>query len=217
MGVPMPDSGSIVILGCGGHARSVVDILLANDPNVRIVFVDEAACPDEKLYGFDVVSNVECLQGREYFPATGDGLRRKGLLAKYGLDNVSSIISKRAYVSRSAHLSKGVFIGAGAHIGPFAEIGVGSIVNSCAVVEHEVKVGRFSHIAPNATVSGRCVLGDHVFLGAGSVVKDRVSISDGIVVGAGSVVIKDLVEPGVYAGSPVRRIESSSLVQRPIL
>ena len=55
---------------------------------------------------------------------------------------------------------------------------------------------------------GRCEIGDHVFLGAGSTVIDKRKIVDHVIIGAGSTVIKDILEPGIYVGSPARKIHS---------
>jgi acetyltransferase-like isoleucine patch superfamily enzyme len=63
-------------------------------------------------------------------------------------------------------------------------------------------------VSVNATVAGRCRVGDRVFLGAGSVVIDGVSIADDIVIGAGAVVVDDLHESGTYVGAPARRVRS---------
>ena len=57
-------------------------------------------------------------------------------------------------------------------------------------------------------VLGKVTLGNNVWLGANAVVLKDVSISENIIVGANSLVNKSLVEPGVYVGSPVRRIEN---------
>lgn len=56
------------------------------------------------------------------------------------------------------------------------------------------------------TVCGNCRIGDGVFLGAGATVIEQIQIGPGVVVGAGATVVKDLIEPGVYVGTPARRI-----------
>lgn len=32
-----------VIIGCGGHARSIADVILHNDKNANVVFLDKTA------------------------------------------------------------------------------------------------------------------------------------------------------------------------------
>ena len=50
------------------------------------------------------------------------------------------------------------------------------------------------------------VIGNEVFIGAGSIILPGVTVGDRVVIGAGSVVTKSLPGNGVYAGSPARRI-----------
>jgi galactoside O-acetyltransferase len=58
----------------------------------------------------------------------------------------------------------------------------------------------------NYTVS-RVIIGKHVIVGTNSIIYPGVTIGDGAAISAGSIVKKDLPAWGVYAGSPLRRIE----------
>lgn len=49
-------------------------------------------------------------------------------------------------------------------------------------------------------------LGDNVVIGTNSVVIGPVRICDNVIIGAISLVNKDITEPGVYVGTPVRKI-----------
>lgn len=49
-------------------------------------------------------------------------------------------------------------------------------------------------------------LGDNVVIGANSVIIGPVRICDNVTIGAMSLVNKDIVEPGVYVGSPARKV-----------
>lgn len=50
-------------------------------------------------------------------------------------------------------------------------------------------------------------IGNNVSIGSNATVLP-VSICDNVVIGAGSVVTKDIVEPGIYAGNPARKIRT---------
>jgi acetyltransferase-like isoleucine patch superfamily enzyme len=45
-------------------------------------------------------------------------------------------------------------------------------------------------------------------LGAGAVVIDGVFVTSDVIIGAGGVVVGEIVDPGVYVGVPVRRLNS---------
>lgn len=189
----------IYIIGCGGHARSVADVILNNDPSVQIIFVDEEAREKEKIFGFPVVRSLP-FKARNLFVAIGDNQKRQ-IFSKG--KNLISVISHTATISASAIIEKGCFIGEGAHIGPFAHIGTGTIVNTNAVVEHEVQIGSFCHLSSNSTVCGRTKIGNNVFLGAGATVIDKINICSNVIIGAGSTVVKNINLTGTYVGAPV--------------
>jgi serine acetyltransferase len=50
------------------------------------------------------------------------------------------------------------------------------------------------------------IFGDNVVIGANSVVVGPVTICSNVVIGALSLVNRDITEPGVYIGTPVRKI-----------
>lgn len=56
------------------------------------------------------------------------------------------------------------------------------------------------------TKIGRVIIGNNVFIGAGSVVLCNTRIGDDVIIGANSLVSKDLPSNGVYAGNPAKFI-----------
>ncbi len=199
-------AGKIVIFGCGGHSRSVTDVLLSIRPQADVVFVDSNARPGEKLYGFDIRGEYE-LGDEQVFLAIGDNEARKRQLESIEGRNLISIIAASAHLGHRSTIEAGCFVGNFCHIGPESVIGRNTILNTAAIIEHEVRIGEHCHIGPNATVSGRGKIGDLVFVGVGATVKDYISICSNVVIGAGATVVSDIVEPGTYVGTPARRIK----------
>jgi len=193
----------IYIIGCGGHARSVADVVLDNNPSQTIVFVDENARENETIFGFPVVKDLP-ENAENIFIAIGDNAKRQKLSENKNLIN---IISKRAYISPTAEISDGIFIGDGVHIGPFAKIGRGCIINNNAVIEHECEIGKFAHVSVNTTICGRVHIGNNVFMGAGTTVRDYMNICSDVTVGVGAAIVKNITEPGIYVGVPANKIK----------
>ena len=50
-------------------------------------------------------------------------------------------------------------------------------------------------------------IGDHVSIGSNATILP-VKICNHTVIGAGAVVTKDILEPGIYAGNPAKKIKS---------
>ena len=192
---------SFVLFGCGGHARSVAAVILDNDPSAEIIFVDEKAQDGEKILGFPVITNIPS-DAKNIFVAIGDNKKRKKISEGKKL---ISIISSRATISAGAIIEDGCFVASGAYIGPQTHIAQGTIINTHTVIEHEVDIGNFCHIAPHTTICGRSHLGNNVFLGAGSTVIDKIHVCSDVIIGAGGVVVRDITMEGTYVGCPVKR------------
>jgi UDP-N-acetylbacillosamine N-acetyltransferase len=207
----------LVILGFGGHARSVADIALTLGIK-GLIFVDEAAGSNESLWGFPVrkAFDDKLPDGWQTFAASGNNQTRRAQVATILGRSwpLATLISPTATIGREASISAGCFIGHHAHVGPLSSIGTACIINTGAVVDHECTVGDYTHVSVNSSVAGRCHLGSFVFLGAGAVVIDKACIADSITVGAGGVVVRPLVEPGIYVGAPARPVKAKTNRER---
>lgn len=201
----------ILIFGCGGHGRSIADVLFAGNPRGELAFVDPAAGEDETIMGCRTFRHMPAAGSYSCIIGVGDNRKRQELFLMardHSRLEVISVLSKLSYVGKFTHIGEGCFAGNYCHIGPEAKVGNNTILNTACVVDHGVVIGEHCHIGPNATISGWSTIGDFVFVGVGATVIDRVSICSHVVIGAGSTVVRNIDEPGVYAGSPVRRLRS---------
>jgi len=97
---------------------------------------------------------------------------------------------------------------------PNCSVGANTIVKCLSVIGTNVTVGSDCFIGPGVMllysnplgISEPCKISDRVFLGAGVSVLPGVKICSGTIIGTGAVVIKDITEPGTYAGVPCKRI-----------
>lgn len=198
----------ICIYGCGGHGRSVADVVLSLDANSMLIFADENARPGETVMGFPVVhpKGAEA-QAYRYVLAIGDNVRRAAIYDRLKTSaTLDKLISPRAYVGVNASMQSSVIAMHDVHIGPCTVIGVNCLLNTGCIVEHDCVVGNHSHVAPGAVICGGVTLGEFVVIGAGAVVRDGVKLASYVTVGAGAIVVEDIVQPGVYVGAPARRI-----------
>jgi len=196
----------LILFGCGGHSRSVADIILSGGVYQQLVFVDQNARENEEIFGFPVLREHPLLD-RPYFFAIGDNEARHRKLLEVGPEYLISVVSEKAYFGVNASYGKGCFVGNFSHIGPDVRIGANTIINNAAIVEHEVTVGDHCHIGPGSVISGRCNISDLVFVGVGAIVKDYIQICPNVTIGAGATVVCNITEPGVYVGTPARRIK----------
>lgn len=204
-----PAKRQLIILGFGGHARSVADVALAVGYE-SLVFVDEHAREGEVFLGFPVLRAFKPHHSNAWdaFPASGNGLVRKSQveLIKQNEWRLTSLIAPSATRGVGSSVGDCVFVGHQAHIGPMAVVGMGSIVNSGAVVEHECVVDDWAHVSVNATMAGRSHLGHFSMLGAGACIIDSIAVASHVTIGAGAVVHKSIIESGVFVGVPATRL-----------
>ncbi|WP_434516862.1 acetyltransferase [Dechloromonas sp. ARDL1] len=205
----MIERRKLLILGFGGHARSVADVALACG-YVELVFVDEHARDGESFLGYSVTTDIVPYVGLDWviFPAAGDNRKREIqciTACELGFP-IATLISPKASIGAGASLADGCFVGHHAHVGPMAGVGRACIINTGAIVEHECQVGDFCHVSVNAAIAGRSRLGDYSMLGAGATIIDQVLVCNDVIVGAGAVVSRSIEIPGTYVGVPARSL-----------
>ena len=201
-----------IIIGAGGHARVVHDILEPNHNIDVTAFVDNTPRgSDEQIMGTPVIGDHSVIPGyvekndvTGYVVAVGDNeIRRDHFekLREMGLEPVRAI-HPQAHVSETADIGEGTVVAPGAIVTTNAEIGPNAIINTGSVVEHESEIGGHTHVAPGSTVAGRVTIGTETFVGMGTSIKEYTEIGSNVVVGAGSVVLDDIESGDTVAGAP---------------
>lgn len=198
----MDEKKRLVLIGGGGHCRSVLDAAKRMGLFEEIVVTDHSMVAGTEFMGCKVAGGDEVLP--QLFQAgfgmafvsvgsiKGTRLReelcRKVEAEGFGLPN---IIDPSAVVSGYARIGKGVFVGKNAVINAGVRVGDMAIINTGAVIEHGCRIGSFSHVSVGAVVCGDSELGDSVFVGANATVIQGVRIGMGSIIGAGSLVLGD--------------------------
>ena len=199
----------VIIIGAGGHAKVIADIVRASGDTV-VGFLDDAFSGEREFYGSFVIGKVsdykrytlEC----SFIVAIGNNSVREKIAT--GMEcQWYTAIHPSAVVSQSAMIGIGTAVMAGAVINADAVIGGHVIINTGTIVEHDCTVGDYTHISPKSVVCGGTSVGKHVWVGTGSTVVNVVSICDNVTVGAGCVVVRSIDESGTYVGVPARKIK----------
>jgi UDP-perosamine 4-acetyltransferase len=117
------------------------------------------------------------------------------------------IVSPGSSINEDVQLSAGTVVFDGVIVNSGSKIGRMCILNTNSTVDHDCLLGDNVHIAPGATLSGGVNVGNNTMIGTGAAVIHSVTICAGCLIGAGSTVVEDLIVPGIYVGSPARRIK----------
>ena len=183
---------TLLIVGAGGHGRSVAEAALAAGEYKLMGFVDDAAPNLRQVWEWPVFGStadlVSCRQHADAaIVAIGNNRLREELhcrLAAAGFELVT-VIHPKAMVSPRAVIGAGSAIMAGAIVGTEAELGAGVIVNAAAVVDHHCRVEDFGHLGVKAGMAGGSVLGRSAWMQAGSVLGYGVKVEPGEVLEPG--------------------------------
>ncbi len=198
-----------VVLGAGGHARSVVDVLERAGHTVVAVTGQTAGQPwhVDVLADDDAALSLIERDGLHACVAVGSNAARARLVADLVARGVSAppVVASTATVSPRSRLGAGTVVLEHAHVGPAAVLGDGVIVNTAAVVEHDCAVGHAAHVAPGAVLLGAASVGEATLVGSGARVLPGVAVGARVTVGSGAVVMAPVADGQTVVGVPATR------------
>ncbi len=203
----------LVLVGGGGHCKSVIDSIkaLGKYKLIGITDFDKKDC----IGGVPIIGKDDQLQilfdsgVRHAFITVGSigdtsvRLKLYQQLKAIGY-HLPVIIDTSAIVSEYATIGEGSFIGKGAVINTDSKIATNCIINSGSIVEHDCTIGDFVHIAPGAVLSGSTNIGSHTHIGTNATVIQNINIGEQVLIGAGSVVISHILKGAIAYGNPCK-------------
>ena len=207
----MSEARKLLLIGGGGHCRSVLDCIISTGQYETIGIIDKdcsASALNIPVVGDDAdLPRLKSEGWTDAFISVGSigttALRRRlyQMVQDIGY-HTPSIIDPTAIIARDVTIKEGSFIGKRAIVNTGCEIGLCAIVNSGAIVEHDCVVGGFSHISPGATLCGQVSIGTDTHIGAGAVVRQGITIGNNVLIGVGSVVVKNMSNNVKAYGNP---------------
>ncbi|MDR0138860.1 acetyltransferase [Metabacillus idriensis] len=201
----------LIIIGASGHGKVVADIALKMNKWQTIAFLDD----DESIttsMGLEVIGTSDEVfthtNDYDIFVGIGNNATRQKIHEKLEEAGASIplLVHPGAAIGSQVDLGIGTAVMAGTIINSCTIIGKGCIINTGSTIDHDNCIEDFVHISPGVHLAGTVKIGQGSWIGIGSAVSNNVTITGGCKVGAGAVVVKDITEPGVYVGVPVRRV-----------
>lgn len=201
----------LLIIGASGHGKVVADIAIKMNKWQSIAFLDDDKSIKSSMNlavigtSDDVFTHIN---EYEIFVGIGNNTTRQRIhemLETFGA-SMPNLIHPKAVIGNQVDIGTGTVVMAGVVINCCTKIGRGCIINTGSTIDHDNYIDDFVHISPGAHLAGTVYVGRGSWLGIGSVVSNNINITSGCQIGAGSVVVKDITEPGVYVGVPVRRV-----------
>jgi len=195
-----------VIVGGGGHAASVADVVASCIGFLIIGYVDHEPSSQAGLSAYEwlgddsvipdfIETGCSFVLGVGQIPYANRRVEIKDRLLQAGA-TLPSFIASSAVVSPSASIGAGTVLHHGSIVNAGAQIGDFCIVNSSALIEHGTCIADHCHIATGATVNGDCSIGARSFVGSGAIIFQGVNLVEDSVIRAGEVVARSPANSG---------------------
>ena len=201
----------IVLLGFGGHAKSIIDTIETLKKYEIVGISDVVEKQGERYRKYSVAYRDEQLEYlfdsgiKNLFISVGymgnSKIRNElFLLAKKIGYSFPPIIDPTAIVAKDVIIEEGVFIGKSAIVNADAKIHKMAIINTGSIIEHESEIGDFTHIAVGTVICGQANIGNNSFVGSNATIIQNIQVGNDVIIGAGCVVRKNLENGCLYTG-----------------
>ncbi len=214
--VEMVTSQRVLIVGAGGHAQVVADILgRMSDADNEVAPIgyldDDPTLLGQDRLGLPVLGSTKQLSLAAHdaiVVAVGDNETRRNLFEQFVSAGQRLIIAchPSATIAPDVLICPGTMICARVVVNPGSRIGADVILNTACSVDHHNVIGDHVHIAPGVHLGGDVTVGEGTLVGIGATVMPQRKVGAWSVIGAGSVVSKDIPAYSVAVGVPARVI-----------
>lgn len=198
----------VVVVGAGGHAREIADIIGRSAAYEVLGFLADTAPAAHDPAASRYLGTVDRLadHATHYALAIGDSVARARVAAR--LDELGgqpiTVVDPDSTIGSNVSLGVGTIVFPGVRITTDVRLGRHCHVNVNATVSHDCRLGDFVTVSPGSVVCGTVTLGDRTYVGANACIRQNITIGADVLVGAGAMVTRDLPNPGVYVGCPAR-------------
>jgi acetyltransferase-like isoleucine patch superfamily enzyme len=200
-------------------------MIIKNNKPILIIGFEESSITHEAIYFLEEEGSVadKIISPKEFFDlknkedyqyhigmgAFTGNLEERGKVCNilYDFDCVS-IIHSTSFVARDFKIEKGLFVAPFVTILQRTKIDKFCWIESYSLVAHYCNIGKNCIINPGTLIGGKSVIGNNCILKMKSSVSNKIKICDNVIVGGFSSVTKDIIEPGIYVGTPARKIKS---------
>lgn len=207
----------IFILGTGGHARDVADIVAAIGR--RPVFVTRDVSEVRHWAGRDQIEleeNLLGLAGADFAIGIGDNALRARVAAQHSGRRFPALIHPDTSFGRNqrriVEAAAGATVFAGVRFGSGIQVGTFCTFNLNATISHDCSIGNFVNVSPGANIAGNVCIGDGAWIGIGAAINQggddhKLKIGTNTMIGSGTVVLGNCEPDTIYVGVPARKVE----------
>jgi sugar O-acyltransferase (sialic acid O-acetyltransferase NeuD family) len=138
--------------------------------------------------------------------------KRLSLFESLGIpdERLATFVHPTAYIASNVHLSPGCVVMPYVCISPQTTFGKCCIMLQSCTIGHNNVISDNVHISAQACVGGYLNIGKGAHIGMNSSIRENVTIGDYATLGGGSMLLTDIPEGQIWAGSPARFIRMAN-------
>ena len=201
----------LAILGAGELGKQVANFALQDGHYDKVVFYDDFNVGDDILGNTNqLINDYKDKKFDELIIGIGYNHlkeRTKKYLNLKDKIKFGKIIHSTCWVDKSSSIGDGCVLYPKSVVDKNVVIKDNSIINLNCTIAHDTSIGLSCFLAPTVSIAGFCSIDDECFLGIGTVLKDNISIVNETILGAATVVVKSIIEKGIYVGNPAKLIK----------
>lgn len=153
----MMQDNRYLLLGNGGHARVIKDLIEKINGTVAHVFNNDSEYDTDLEPGLPLVI------------AIGNNEIRQSIVKKVK-HFMPSLVHPSAQLAAEVSLGAGTVVLANAVIQAGAVIGAHCLINANVVIDHEAQLGDFVNVYPNTYIGGAAIISDHTTIAPGTII-----------------------------------------------
>lgn len=208
---------TLAIIGSGDLGQQFAHYAVTDGHYGSVVFFDDFTT-EETVNGCWVIGKTDDIEQAfkaKKFDELLIGIGYKHLRVKAELfDRFSGkipfgkIIHSTSWLDPTAVVEPGAVIYPRCDIDAKVTIGANAILNIGCTIAHDSVVGKHSFLSPRVAVAGFTTIGEQCIVGINATIIDNLTIAAQTQIGGGAVVIKSIIEKGLYVGNPAKFIRS---------
>jgi sugar O-acyltransferase (sialic acid O-acetyltransferase NeuD family) len=200
----------LFVFGAGGYAKVVISTMRGVGLVPTGLLDADPAKHGTQVLGIPVLGDFELLReslGVRAVMGIGENRARSLLGRQFAHLDWLTVIHPTAFVDESVEVGLGTVICTGAVVQPDVKIGRFCIISATSVVGHDSILEDFVHVAAGACPTGHTFLGTGVLMGSKSVTIPRSRIGAWSKIGAGAAVNAEIPAGSVAVGVPARVVK----------
>lgn len=190
----MEDREKIILIGGGGHCKSVIDVIEQEGKWGIFGIVDTKENIGRKVFDYEIIGCDDDLE--KIFQSCKNAIVCLGHIKSNALRvklfeklkhigfNLPVIISPHAYVSKYAHVKEGTIIMHHAFVNAGVSIGKNCIINTKALIEHDTNIEDNCHISTASVLNGGVVVKENTFFGSNATTREYIEVQGFIKAGS---------------------------------